>query len=312
MTAPPVLKSPLLDLIDGSFDLRARTRALYHECVDHFVTFMGHGDPALYTPADVSRWILHLLETRQPQTVVVFRKAIRYASKQWVNHAARGEDREDFTAKVNKIKTQKQPPREPMTYEEAHKLLATCESTDETKPRDRLLNRRDRLLLILALRSGLRRHGLASVNLERIRPPKITADQKGGGEITFEADDETLAELATWTHVLHRSGFKKGQIFRHITKDGAIGKPMTEFQIWYVFRKRAREAKIRDVFPHLARHTTVTWLREAGRSSAEVSKLTGQTERTIENIYTHVRTSGAVGNVLPSLLPAKPEHDPEG
>ena len=46
----------------------------------------------------------------------------------------------------------------------------------------------------------------------------------------------------------------------------------------------------------------MTWLREAGKSSAEVSKLTGQTERTIENIYTHVRTRGAVGEALPSLF----------
>jgi hypothetical protein len=46
----------------------------------------------------------------------------------------------------------------------------------------------------------------------------------------------------------------------------------------------------------------VTWLREEGKSSAEVSKLTGQTERTIENIYTHVRTRGAIGDVLPSLF----------
>lgn len=53
---------------------------------------------------------------------------------------------------------------------------------------------------------------------------------------------------------------------------------------------------------HLARHSTVTWLREEGKSAAEVSKLTGQTERTIENIYTHVRTRGAVGAALPSLM----------
>lgn len=297
--------SPLIDVIDASFDLRDRTRELYRACVEHFVAFMGHGDPTRYTPADVSRWILHLLKERQPQTVNIFRKSIRYAAKQWVNHAAKGEVREDFTSKVNKIKVQPPKPRDPMTYEEAHKLLATCDSTDKTKPRDRLLNRRDRLLLILALRTGLRRHGLASVDLERIRPPKITADQKGGGELTFEADTETLAEIAEWAAILRRAGIEKGQIFRDITTEGAIGQPMTEYQIWYVFRRRARKAKIRDVFPHLARHTTVTWLREAGMSSAEVSKLTGQTERTIENIYTHVRTQGAVGEVLPSLSKKK-------
>lgn len=76
---------------------------------------------------------------------------------------------------------------------------------------------------------------------------------------------------------------------------------MSPFQIWRVFDQRAKRAGIRHVFPHLARHSTVTWLREEGRSSAEVRLLTGQTEATIENVYSHVRKRGAIADVLPSL-----------
>ena len=194
-------------------------------------------------------------------------------------------------------------PREPLTYEEAQLLLATCDG-------DALVDVRDRALIILALRSGLRRGGLRALEIAGVRPPKITTINKGGAHITFEADAETLAAIGAWTNRLRKLGVTSGRMFLNVRKDKIRG-AMSAFQIWKVFDRRAKEAGIRHVFPHLARHSTVTWLREAGKSSAEVSKLTGQTERTIENIYTHVRTRGAVGEALPSLFKKSADEDVE-
>jgi integrase len=129
---------------------------------------------------------------------------------------------------------------------------------------------------------------------------------KGGGRITFEADAETLAALEEWRQRLAALGVTSGRVFRAVRGEKIRG-AMSAFQIWRVFDARAKLAKIRHVFPHLARHSTVTWLREEGKSSAEVSKLTGQTERTIENVYTHVRTRGAVGDAMPSLFKKRGE-----
>ena len=282
------MSSQLEDLVEGSTALAVRTKELYGECVAEFVKFAGT-DVSAYTAALVEDWLSKMLKDRKPQTVNVYRKAIRYASKRF---AKRGGS--DFAADVEKIKQRLADPREPLSYDEAQRLLATCDG-------DALVDVRDRALVVLALRSGLRRGGLQALAMSGVRPPKITTLNKGGEDITFEADAETLAALDTWIARLRLLGVSSGRVFLNVRKDKIRG-AMSAFQIWRVFDQRAKQAQIRHVFPHLARHSTVTWLREEGKSSAEVSKLTGQTERTIENIYTHVRTRGAVGDALPSLF----------
>lgn len=285
-------------LVTSSLDLQERTRELYRACIAEFVAFAGD-DPYTYTPGKVEEWLFSLLKGgRQPQTVNVYRKAIRYASRRWAKHRTEADPRVDFAATVDKVKVKKTEPREPLTFEEAGKLLATCAGGE-------LVDLRDRALIVLALRTGLRRGGLCALELAGIQPPRISTRNKGGATITFEADTETLAVLKLWTDELRRSGIGIGQVFRNVDKRGVIGAPLSAFQIWKIFKSRAKQAQIRHVFPHLARHTTVTWLRESGMSSAEVSKLTGQTERTIEDIYTHVRLKDAVGEALPSLVPKK-------
>jgi integrase len=280
----------LVELIETSTSLAARTKELYGECVTAFVTFAGK-DTDTYTAAIVEDWLADLIKKQQlrPQTANVYRKAIRYASRRFDKRGGR-----DFAADVEKIKQQPADPRDPLSYEEAQLLLATCEGDDPIEVRDRAL-------IVLALRSGLRRGGLHALEMSGVRPPKITTVNKGGSNITFEADAEIFKALDAWFAHLHRLGVTKGHVFLNVRKGKVRGR-MSAFQIWKVFDSRAKRAGIRHVFPHLARHTTVTWLRSAGKSSAEVRNLTGQTERTIENIYTHVKTRGAVGDALPSLF----------
>lgn len=280
----------LVELIETSTSLAERTKELYAECVTAFVAFAG-SDASAYTSAAVEDWIADLIKKKQlrPQTANVYRKAIRYASKRFAKRGGK-----DFAADVEKIKQLPSDPREPLSYEEAEKLLAACKGDD-------LVDVRDRALIILALRSGLRRGGLRALEMSGVRPPKITTVNKGGANITFEADVETFAALDEWFARLRRMGVTQGPVFLSVRKDKIRG-AMSAFQIWKVFDSRAKQAGIRHVFPHLARHSTVTWLREEGASSMDVRQLTGQTERTIENIYTHSRKRGAVGNVLPSLF----------
>jgi integrase len=299
--------NPLDEAIARNLDLSDRTRELYRECIADFIAFAG-ADPRAWNYGAVEDWLGRLLTHGRtaaarergpcgPQTVRVYRKAIRCASRQYARR--QGNPSLDFARDVGKIKAKPSEVREPLTYEEAEKLLDTCSGNTP-------IHIRDRALIILALRTGLRRGGLHALRIENIRPPKITTRNKGGDPITFEADDETFAVLGEWLQLLAVAGVTSGPVFRAtgFAPDGQtrVGKPLSAYQIWSVFRSRAKRAKIRHVFPHLARHSTVTWLREEGKSAAEVSKLTGQTERTIENIYTHVRTRGAVSAALPSLV----------
>jgi integrase len=310
MTIASPASNPLDEALARNLDLGERTRELYRECVADFVAYAG-SDPQRWTYGAVEDWLGRLLSHGRtaaarergkcsPQTVRVYRKAIRCASRQYARR--QGDPSRDFARDVGKIKAKPSAVREPLTYEEAGRLLDTCQLYTP-------VNIRDRALLVLALRSGLRRGGLCALMIENIQPPKITTINKGGDPITFEADAETFAVLGEWLQLLQVAGVARGSVFRDVrfAPDGRtqVGRPLTAYQIWSIFRSRAKRAKIRHVFPHLARHSTVTWLREEGKSAAEVSKLTGQTERTIENIYTHVRTRGAVGEALPSLMTSK-------
>jgi site-specific recombinase XerC len=293
------VQHPLLSAIDSNRQLSARTKTLYRECVESFLAYAipkAGTDPSKYTLSIVESWFDELERGgRQPQTVSVYRKAIRHASRRYSQLERRPDL--DFAAAATCNKARPGAPREPLSFDEAARLLATCSS-------DSLVDIRDRALITLALRTGLRRGGLVALDIEGIHPPKITTLKKGGDLITFEADQETFTALDAWLDVLKRSGATTGPVFREV-QGNRIGDRISPFRVWYVFRRRAQQAGIRHVFPHLARHSLVTWLREAGLSPAEVSKLTGQTERTIEDIYTHVRTRGSVSAVLPSLGKAK-------
>ena len=222
--------SKLDELIETSLTLQERTKDLYRECVTEFVAFAGD-NPNSYTSALVERWLFELLKNRKPQTVNVYRKAIRYASKRFAKHDARGRD---FAADVEKVKAQPSEPRVPLTYEEAQRLLGTCDG-------DELVDVRDRALIVLALRSGLRRGGLRALELSGVKPPKITTINKGGSRITFEADAETLAALDTWIARLRALGVTAGRVFINVRK-GKIRGTMSAFQIWKVFDRRAKQA----------------------------------------------------------------------
>lgn len=287
--APPL--SVLERGVANATDLRPRTKALYLECVRSFLEYAP--DPSNWTVGTVEDWLASLLVTRKPQTVNVYRKGIRYASKRY----AKRERKEDFAAQADAVKADA-PVRKPvLELSELRKLLGTC-----TGANAQMHDVRDYALIMVAARTGLRRGGLSALNIENIKPDgTITTNQKGGGTITFEADSETLEALGTWLTVLRCSTIKQGAVFRNVSGDGTCGERMSDYQIWYVFKRRAEIAGMRHVHPHLLRHTAVTMLREEGVSSMDIRRLTGQTEKTIEDIYTHSRKTGAVASAMPKL-----------
>jgi integrase len=266
--------------------LRPQTQALYRRCVREFLAYADR-DPHRWSFRTVEDWMSTLLARGlQPQSVNIFRKAVCFASRRRAKYLAC----EDFAVKVDKLRPSKNPHKPVLEEDEVFALLKAC---DGPKLRDL----RDRTLILVALRTGLRRGGLLALDVEGIQGSKITTVDKGGSMLSFEADDETIDMLSDW---LEASGIGSGAVFRNVRGD-KINERMTDFQIWYVFKERAKKAGLRHIHPHLLRHTTVTWLREAGVSSADVRTLTGQSEKTIENIYTHMRRRGPIGAKLPKL-----------
>lgn len=275
-------------------DLQERTRKLYLDCLERFISFAGT-DPQGWRLDVTEAWLHELLKRLKPQTVRIFRKAIRAASAKY----AKRHKQEDFAAQLDKIKALPSKQKVVLDADELRALLQTCAGGT-------LEDQRDLALIVVAARTGLRRGGLCALDWENVQPPKITTAQKGGGEITFDADPETFSVLDAWRGA---SGVTTGAVFRRL-QHKRVGERMSSFQIWDVFRQRAKQAGVRHVHPHLVRHSTVTWLREAGVSTAEVSRLTGQTERTIADIYTHMRTQGPVSAALPPMAPKTKKEEP--
>lgn len=292
--------SPLESAVISATDLAPRTKELYLVCVREFLEYAP--EPKAWTVGMVEDWLGYLMSESRPkgrlapQTVRVYRKAIRYASRRY----AKRERQEDFAHLVDRIKANKPERDEVLDEDELGKLLRTCGDRSDT------IDLRDYTLIVVAARTGLRRGGLHAMTWEGVdfKTGEITTKQKGGGTITLEADKLTLQTLKEWKEAFtgERFGRPTGSVWRYITARGETSSlTMSEWQIWDVFRKRSKRAKIRHVHPHLMRHSTVTWLRDAGVSSMDVRRLTGQTEKTIEDIYTHSRKKGAVADVLGDL-----------
>jgi integrase len=303
-----LMKNKLEMAVETAMDLRPRTKELYLGCVKEYVAFAG-SDPEGWTLGSVEDWFAHLMTNReggalQPQTVRIYRKAIRYASRRY----AKREKKENFADLVDRVKAEpveREPVLEP---KELKKLLNACLNGTNR-------GSRDYTLIAVAARTGLRRGGLFALSWEFVDFKKgtITTAQKGGGTITFEMDEETVTVLQNWKQI-SRPG-KAGPVFVKVDeKDMPLSQRLTAWEIWNVFRTRSKQVLGRHVYPHLMRHSTVTWLRDAGVSSMDVRRLTGQTEATIENIYTHSRKQGAVGSSLgklPVKIPGRKDEDDE-
>lgn len=301
--------TPLETSITNSTDLAERTKDLYLVCVKEFLGFAGK-DPEKWTVGKVEDFLTHLLSPKRNlarSTVRVYRKAIRYASRRYAKRGG-----VDFAHLADSIKAPPVERDDVLDENELEKLLDTC--GDRSSPTDL----RDYVLIVVAARTGLRRGGLHALNWSGVdfKRGMITTRQKGGGTITFEADEVTLQALKTLAEDLPSDDLKKDhpvfcvvkrQVSRHHVDETMTDIRLSEWKLWDVFRSRAAMAGIRHVHPHLMRHSTVTWLRDAGVSSMDVRRLTGQTEKTVEDIYTHSRRRGAVGTAL-GALPGKKEN----
>jgi integrase len=149
-------EAPQLSVLEravaNATDLHPRTKALYLECVRSFLLYAP--DPSNWTVGTVEDWLASLLATRKPQTVRVYRKGIRYASKRY----AKREKKEDFASQADAIKADA-PVRKPiLDMPELQKLLRTCEGRNRTA-----VDIRDYALIVVAARTGLRRGGMAAL-----------------------------------------------------------------------------------------------------------------------------------------------------
>lgn len=243
----------LEDLVRASRRLSPRTKDAYCQGVRDFLSFAG-GVEADWTPVNVERWVAHL-EGRglAAQTVNHYLAGLKWASQR--RHLL--EDARDFAAATETLRvTRKVNPNRALSADEARRLLATCAG-------DSWLDLRDRSIILLGMRAGLRRWEIAPLTWPCLQGSTLNVVGKGGRHETVLLDDAVLWTLSAWDHKSHA----RPSDFMFVRERPFLSGPpraLTTGGIYEVIVKRAKQAGISDVSPHTLRHTFATLLLEAG------------------------------------------------
>lgn len=276
------MRTVLHDALARSRRLAPRSAALYRRGLDAFVGFAG---PGPWTGAHVEAF-RDALAARglRPASVNAYLAGVRYASRRLADLGLGP----DF-ARAAELQRIDWAPRAVLTLSQARALVAACQGRE---PRDL----RDRALILIGLRAGLRRAEIVGLGFDDVAPEALRVRRKGGRVETVPLDDEAGAALRAWSGWLARRGIRTGPVFRAVSP-----RPALEGGAWGVgaraltadgFRRalaaRAARAGLRGVHPHALRHTFVTLALQAGQPLARVALLASHRDPKTTMRYAHL------------------------
>lgn len=291
------MSSILIQVIERSTRLGDKTKEKYAACVGRFVSFAGE-DPAAWNGSTVERWRDHLGAKLGASTVNGHLYALRYASRR-LDGLGVGQD---FARAAESVPDPKGRKRKSMSLGAVRALMATCD-------RDRPMDLRDRTIMVIALRTGLRASNLVGLSWGGIKGRVADCVIKGGKHHQVILDDRCLGELERWGLWLESAGkTRRGPIMRRISEsvagDYIAGNPITRRQ-WVneMLKDRAAEAGVGDIHPHLFRHTFVSWALEAGVAPHRVMRQTGHSNMaTLSQYVTDLEAeTNPIGDHLPEF-----------
>lgn len=294
--------SQLLSVISGSTRLGDSTKEVYLLCVTRFLSFAGE-DPTAWNGAVVEQWRDHLsvgLESGPlgSDTVNKHLYALRYASQRLEGLGVGV----DFARAAESLPSQGKRRRQALSVEEVRALVNTCD-------RKRPMDLRDLAIITVALRTGLRASNLVGLSWGRIKGRVAECVIKGNKSHEVILDDRCLTALQGWGSCVERSGLTlRGSVVRGVSEqlDGSykIGHQIKRRQ-WVneMLTKRADEAGLTGVHPHLFRHTFVSWALEAGVAPHRVMRQTGHSNMaTLSQYVTDLEAeSNPIGDFLPEF-----------
>lgn len=300
------ISNQMIHAVVSSHRLRPRTKTIYESAVREFVAYAG-GNSRRYNGAMVEAWRDHLTGTGiLPQTVNLKLNGLRFATRRLAQLT--GEDRWDFARYAEKLRPAQKARRRPLTLEQSRALVAACQGR---RPRDI----RDRAIVILGLRTGLRRFSICGLKLSDLDGNKLHVTLKGGHEWDVYLDKEALTALHDWLKVLHAAGIKRGPMFLSMSRartDGltALGAALTPDGLYRALKARARKAGIPSdqFYPHILRHTFISMAINAGVPTWRIRQTTGQkTDSVIEDYTTDMQGADApASTALPGFLGGGP------
>lgn len=161
------------------------------------------------------------------------------------------------------------------------------------------LHLRDRAMLELMYACGLRASEVADLKLASFHPTLavITVTGKGNkqrlvpvGKPAQQAIQRYLADcrprLVRGSGKSPRADRSEGRLLLSKT-----GRPLERVAVWQLVKKNAAQAGLRDVHPHMLRHSFATHLLSGGADLRVVQDLLGHADISTTQIYTHVDSS---------------------
>ncbi len=295
MGTPPTI---LQQLVDGSVRLRDRTKAIYRNAVDRYLAFVGSMNSAAWTGHSVVAWRTSLVnDGLKAQSVNLLLKGLRFASRRWSELEAN--PALDFARVAEFLKDDPKEKRISLTVPQARALVAACNGN---APYDI----RDRAVITLMLRVGIRRGGACGALMENLAGNKLTFELKGGELHEVALDAESLSALRAWIAWLRSRGVRTGRVFRalkpSVNRNAIdIGTSLSPQRLYEIVRERAERAGIENCFPHLLRHSFVSIALVSGAEPWRIRKVTGhKRELQIDDYVTDLRSeSEPVGATLP-------------
>jgi integrase len=274
---------------------RDKTKRVYLAAVWSYVRYAG-AKPEGWTPESVESWRAAMKVS--PTTANNRLSGLKYASKRY---AALGWG-PDFAAGSEHLQVVHEKLRRPLDHDVAARLVAAA--TDGT-PR----GARDRAILILGFRTGLRREGIVNLDFADIDGRKLKVTLKGGRRHEIPAvDDEVLQALDQWMSWLHAQGVTSGPIFRRVNQNrgrwSVGGKRLVPESINLIVNTRAKQAGVDKAHPHLMRHSFISWMVAEGIDDRRIMAVTGHTNpKSISIYHTDIKAEqDPIGAHLPRLV----------
>lgn len=160
-------------------------------------------------------------------------------------------------------------------------LLGACDGDDP-------LDLRDRAMLELAYACGLRATELVTLEANRIHLADgyLTVVGKGARERAVPVGRSALEAVRRYLE------HARGQLDVHRNARtlfvGRRGRALSRQAFWRRIRRRASEAGLGAVSPHVLRHSFATHLLDGGADLRSVQMMLGHSDITTTQVYTHV------------------------
>lgn len=260
--------------------------------------FVAHAgsSPSSWTPRAVAEWRDALLAAGQRgSSVNSMLRCLAACSERYSVYENRPELHFASRKLVERVRVgHGGPVREARVLDlaEIRRLLVT---TDGGAP----IDKRDRAILMVGLRLGLRVSSLASLQIEGVdlQEKRASFYAKGARFLSVPLDASVVAALKPYLAYLRENGISDGPLLRSFWRprrgaQASLRGALTIAGLQDALCARAEAAGIEGFHPHCLRHTATSLLRRSGVPDWQIRELLGwSTDRMLDH-YSHATWDG--------------------